>query len=127
MSATQEQDEVRPCPFIEIEYRHMEDWDTECHASTSESDGLVTRQRRKMEIKDRNGTEIYEGDTLRFVDKASWYRNDMFRMWLQDKPQGEINEWLDAQPFEERVIEFPQSYEWLLSSEIQSEWEVVKP
>ena len=34
----------------------------------------------------------------------------------------EINE----QPYEERLIENEQDYEWLLSSEIQTYWEVFK-
>jgi len=79
-----------------------------------------------MEIKDRNGAEIYEGDTLRFADKANWYKISLAIMRLQGQSSEQVREWLDAQPFEDRVVEFPNSYEWLLSSEIQHEWEIVK-
>ena len=76
-------------------------------------------------IVDRNGTPIFEGDTLRFTDKWEWYRTRIFKMALQGKTVGERREWLDQQPFEDRIIEIPECYSWLLSGEIQTHWEIV--
>ena len=76
-------------------------------------------------IRDMHGSEIYEGDTLRFADKEEWYRTRIFRMALQGKTVEQRREWLDQQPFEDRVIEIPECYNWLLSGEIQTHWEIV--
>lgn len=77
-------------------------------------------------IIDRNKTKIYFGDTLRFADKVEWYRGEYWsKVALGIMPKKQALEEIEAKPYEERLIEENQDFEWLLSSEIQSYWEVV--
>jgi len=77
-------------------------------------------------IVDRNKNKIYFGDTLRFVDKVEWYRGEYFsKVALGIMTKKKALEEIEAKPYEERLIEDNQDFEWLLSSEIQSYWEVV--
>ena len=61
---------------------------------------------------------------MRFFDKAEWYKSDLIKLGFEGKSNQEALRWLNAQPYEERVVELPQVYEWLLSSEIQTYWEI---
>ena len=78
-------------------------------------------------VVDRNKTKIYFGDNLRFVDKWEWYKGTW--AWKLMGKIGEEREKLEKEynelPFEERLIENKEDFEWLLSSEIQSYWEVL--
>jgi hypothetical protein len=78
-------------------------------------------------VLDRNKTKIYFGDTLRFADKWEWYKGTW--AWKFMGKIGEEREKLqkeyDELPFEERLIENKDDFEWLLSSEIQSYWQVI--
>lgn len=77
-------------------------------------------------IIDRNKTKIYFGDTLRFADKVEWYRGQYWsKVALGIMSKKQALEEIEAKPYEERLIEENQDFEWLLSSEIQSYWEVV--
>lgn len=78
-------------------------------------------------VLDCNGTKIYFGDTLRFADKWEWYRGSWY--WTLMGTSGEEREKLqkeyDELPFEERLIENKNDFDWMLSKEIQSYWEVL--
>ena len=77
-------------------------------------------------IIDRNKTKIYFGDTLRFADKVEWYRGEYWsKVALGIISKKQALEEIETKPYEERLIEGNQDFEWLLSSEIQSYWEVV--
>lgn len=78
-------------------------------------------------ILDMNGTEIFVGDTVRFTDKWEWWRCQFGGGWLAT--QADYEEVLsndEKYPYEDRIITFPDSYEWLMSGEIQTRWEIVK-
>jgi uncharacterized protein YbaR (Trm112 family) len=77
-------------------------------------------------ILDRNKKEIYHGDTIVFADKWEWYRTKYgISMMLADKKRKkELQKQYDAEPLETRIVNLPEDYEWLLSSEIQTYWEV---
>lgn len=78
-------------------------------------------------VKDKNGILIFENDILEFSDKWEWYRYSYgIKMRFADEvKRAELQKQYDAEPMERRVIKIPESYEWLLSSEIQTYWQVV--
>jgi hypothetical protein len=75
-------------------------------------------------IVDRNRVPIFEGDTLRFTDKWEWYRASVGGGVLAT-PEKVLTDHVKY-PYEERTVELPRDYDWLLSSEIQTYWEVIK-
>jgi len=78
-------------------------------------------------VLDKNGEEIYEGDTLRFTNKWEWWRGQFAGGMLAT--EADYNEVLtnhEKYPYEDRVITLPEDYAWLLSKEIQSYWEIVR-
>ena len=87
---------------------------------------LYIVSKRPCGIKDRNGKDIHFGDTLRFADKVEWYRGSYWaKVAVGTMTREQAIKEIDEQPYEERLIENEQDYEWLLSSEIQTYWEVV--
>lgn len=77
-------------------------------------------------VLDRNKQKIYFGDTLRFADKVEWYRNQYWaKVSLGTMTKKEALEKIEASPYEERLIEGKEDFEWLLSGEIQTYWEIV--
>lgn len=67
-------------------------------------------------VLDRNGRKIYFGDTLTWAWKLRGKIGEE-----REKLEKEYNEL----PFEGRLIENKEDFEWLLSSEIQFYWEVL--
>lgn len=77
-------------------------------------------------IVDKNGREIYEGDKLRFVDKWEWWRGQFGGgIFATQADYQEVLTDHEKYPYEERVVSCPDAYDWLLSSETQSYWEIV--
>ena len=76
---------------------------------------------------DKHGTEIYFQDILRFSDKWEWYRTEYGGKLLFADEEGRKQLLIDIEnePYETRVVDGIEDYEWLLSSEIQSYWEVI--
>lgn len=74
-------------------------------------------------ILDKHGKEIYEGDALRFVDKWEWYRSS-HPLASREQYQAILNDH-EKYPYEERAVELPAAYDWLLSDEVQTYWEIV--
>lgn len=90
---------------------------------SSQLEPLVTR--KPTEIKDRRGNMIYFGDKLRFANKAEWYKNDYFvSVLMGDMTYEQAREEIEKRPHEERIVESVQDYEWLLSPDIQTYWEL---
>ena len=78
--------------------------------------GVFERNKKKKKIK----------NNLRFADKVEWYRGEYWsKVALGIMSKKQALEEIEAKPYEERLIEENQDFEWLLSSEIQSYWEVV--
>lgn len=77
--------------------------------------------------KDKKGIKIYFGNKLRFTDKAEWYKNNRIKFNLRQDRESfdEILTNHEKYPYEERVVESIEDYEWLLSSEIQEHWEII--
>lgn len=75
-------------------------------------------------VLDKNGAEIYEGNTLRFTDKWEWYRCSVGLM-LNTTYEEILNDHVKY-PYQERTIELPADYAWLLSKEVQTYWEIIK-
>ena len=96
----------------------------EIKAKHNEVLDLVSK--RPTEIKDRNGVMINFGDTMIFSDKLEWYKGEYFVDILAGRMTGEeAKQKINEKPYETRKVESVEDYEWLLSSEIQSWWEVV--
>ena len=92
----------------------------------SSINNAIEKQWNSTKIKDRNGWEIMFGDTLRFADKVEWYRSEYWvKVAVGLMTKEEALKEIESKPYEERKIGSVQDYEWLLSSEIQSYWEVV--
>lgn len=78
-------------------------------------------------VKDKNGKEIYFGDKLRFADKWEWYRGSygIKLMFASGEEKKKIQAEYEAEPYEERIIEGIEDYEWILSDEIQTYWVII--
>ena len=76
---------------------------------------------------DKNGVEIYFDDVLRFSDKWEWYRVQYGPklMFADNKRKAALMKQFEAEPFEQRVVSTIQDYEWILSREVQTDWEVI--
>lgn len=126
---------------MKIKYR-LYDWsnkkylDPRLFAVTADGDVINKRTARTVGgisveaccgIKDSKGVDIYEGDIVRFSDKWEWYRGQygIKMMAAEGERLEELKAQYEAEPYEERVVKLPEAYEWLLSSEIQSYWEVI--
>lgn len=85
------------------------------------------KERKYTGIQDSKNNKIFFGDTLRFTDKWEWYRGEW--AWKLLGKSGEekkkLEEEYEALPYEERKVQNVQDYEWLLSSEIQTYWEII--
>lgn len=82
--------------------------------------------KRRCGIKDRNFKDIHFGDTLRFADKVEWYRGEYTaKVAFGSMTREDALKEIESRPYEERLVESVQDYEWLLSSDIQTYWEVV--
>lgn len=76
-------------------------------------------------VKDKNGTDIYFGDKLIFADKIEWYRNEYWaKVATGAMTRTQALDEIDKKPYEERVVEGIEDYDWLLSNEVQTYWEV---
>jgi hypothetical protein len=76
---------------------------------------------------DCNKNKIYFGDTLRFADKWEWYRGTWAwkLMFKTGKEREDLEKEYNELPYEDRLVENNEDFDWLLSSEIQSYWEVL--
>ena len=76
-------------------------------------------------VLDKNKKEIYFGDKVRFADKVEWYSREYnLKVWSGRMTKQEALDEIADKPYEERIVENIEDYEWLLSSEIQTYWEV---
>ena len=78
-------------------------------------------------VLDSKKNKIYFGDILRFTDKWEWYRGSWAwkLMGKTGKERQELEKEYNARPYEERLVENNEDFEWMLSSEIQTYWEVL--
>jgi hypothetical protein len=40
-----------------------------------------------------------------FVDKKEWYLTELFKMWLNNKTEDEVEAYLESQPYHEEIVE----------------------
>jgi hypothetical protein len=71
-------------------------------------------------IQDCNGRYILNGDVIEFRDRWEWYRGSR-GLPSKDEVLSDIKKY---PPYRHKV-DLPQSYELLLSADIQKYWEVV--
>ncbi|MEM7555983.1 MAG: hypothetical protein AAF378_18175 [Cyanobacteria bacterium P01_A01_bin.84] len=83
---------------------------------------------RTTGVKDSKGNIIRFGDTVRFADKWEWYKSEWRWNFAFAKPEekAKVQAEFDALPYEERVVTSKEDFQWLLSQEIQSYWEIIK-
>ena len=85
----------------------------------------ILNLKRPCDVKDRKGVEIHFGDTLIFADKVEWYRSEYGpKVSYGEMTKKDALEQIESLPYETIVIKSVQDYEWLLSDEIQSYWEI---
>lgn len=73
-------------------------------------------------LKDKNGKKVFECDVLRFTDRRVWYSTALFTLSYEEETKN--LEDLKQFPYEDRVVEMPNVYEWWSESDRQY-WEVI--
>lgn len=66
------------------------------------------------DLRDKNGTLVFEGDIIQFTNRRAWYRGFSF----------DENDYIKY-PFYREAVILPQSYERLLMQETKEYWEVI--
>ena len=80
---------------------------------------------QETDIKDMHGNMIRFGDSVRFANKAEWYGGEYkARLLFGEITKEQALKEIEEKPFETRIVESVQDYEWLLSSEVQRYWEI---
>ncbi len=77
---------------------------------------------------DRKGNKVYFGDTLRFMDKVEFYRDEYLakiRLGIMTREQALAE--IDSLPYHEIVVDADFELSYLDSSDMKSYFEVVSP